>query len=174
MATAELETKNGLIAPSPGFPWPTLPVSIALLTRYLAVCEERGIGYHMGGKARDLRAMPPDYREIDCSGWVRAALAVATEGKVILPDGSANQNDWCGRVGLKRCSPLACGLADGNLRICFHAPTRSEPIGHVWLVRNLSTLESWGGHGPGSRLWSAHILKVLVTDCYLVRLAVEP
>ena len=148
---------SSLLPPSPGFPWPLAPVDTAALTRYLDRCVSRGIGYGLGSKARDLLAYPPDYRQIDCSGWVRAAVAFATAGRTVLPDGSVNQHDWCDRSGLKVSSRAALLLPDGLLRICFIAPSLEHEIGHVFLCRNLRTLESWGGHGPGSRSVLAHI-----------------
>jgi len=36
------------------------------------------------------------------------------------------------------------------------------------LTRNGRTLESWGGHGPGSRLVSTHVLSTETTDVYVL------
>ena len=148
---------SSLLPPSPGFPWPLAPVNGARLGQYLDRCVSRGIGYGLGAKASDLMAYPPDYERIDCSGWVRAAVAFATGGKTILPDGSINQHDWVDRSGLKVSARAALLLPDGLLRICFIVPTLEHSIGHVFLCRNLRTLESWGGHGPGSRSVLSHI-----------------
>jgi hypothetical protein len=142
---------SSLLPPTDAFPWPLVDLNVSRLTAYLARCELLGIGYGLGAKAHNLTANPPDYADIDCSGWVRAAVAVATFGKTILPDGSVTQHDWCDRVGLKVSSRAALLLPDGLTRIGFIVPTPAHNIGHVFLCRNLKTLESWGGHGPGSR-----------------------
>lgn len=140
-----------LLPPSPGFAWPTAPLVLRRLYAYRDRCL--GIGYELGGKARDPGAFVPDYarRGIDCSGWVRAAVAVATSGRLLMPDGSVNQHDWADRVGLKVSSRAALLFPDGLLRLAFLVPSELHPIGHVFLCRNGRTLESWGGHGPGSR-----------------------
>lgn len=148
---------SSLLAPTPAFPWPLAPLNVRALTGYLAKCEWLAIGYELGAKAHSLTAIPPDYAEIDCSGWVRCAVAVATGGKTILPDGSVVQREWCERMGLKRSAIPALLLSDGYTRIAFIVPSRAHPVGHVLLVRNRQTLESWGGNGPGSRSVLAHI-----------------
>ena len=148
---------SSLLPPTPAFPWPLVPLNVRDLTGYLARCEWLSIGYELGAKAHNLTAIPPDYRDIDCSGWVRAAVAVATGGRTILPDGSVVQREWCARVGLKRSAIPALLLKDGYTRIAFIVPSREHPVGHVLLVRNRETLESWGGNGPGSRSVLSHI-----------------
>ena len=165
---------SGLLAPTEEFPWPTAPVDADVLAGYLRACEARGVGYGLGDKAddhgRDLLANPPRYGAIDCSGWVRAAVGVATAGQVILPDGSCNQNDWCGRQGLKRSNEEALSLLDGITRIAFIRACAAHPIGHVYLARNGRTLESYGGNGPGSRPVSASVLRAETTDVYVLAL----
>lgn len=148
---------SSLLPPKPSFPWPLAPIDPHRLSNYLGRCVALGIGYGLGSKAHDLADPAPDYSRIDCSGWVRAAICVATFGQTVLPDGSVNQHDWCDRVGLKKSSRAALLLLDGRLRICFIVPTLEHSVGHVFLCRNLKTMESWGGHGPGSRSVLAHI-----------------
>jgi len=160
-ATAETRPETRpLSPPTPAFPWPTVPLDIARLQNYLRDCD--GLGYRLGAKARAVAAPRPDYPAIDCSGWVRCAVAVATRGRTILPDGSVVQREWCGQVGLKPSTPMALLLRDGYTRIAFLVPTRAHPVGHVYLCRNGRTLESWGGHGPGSRSVLAHISRGLL------------
>ena len=175
--TTTLDTKRtrltadyspALLPPTQCYPWHSVPLDPERLRQYLAVCMARGIGYKLGAKADDLAAATPDYEKIDCSGWVRAAIAAATGGKTILPDGSVNQNDWCAAQGLKRSAYAACRLQDGLTRIAFIRPTPAHEIGHVYLARNGRTLESWGGHGPGSRLVSTHVLSAETTDAYVL------
>ncbi|MDQ2799719.1 MAG: hypothetical protein M3Y13_08770 [Armatimonadota bacterium] len=160
--------QSALLPPTEGYPWHSLPLDPERLTRYLGTCMAQGVGYELGAKADDLTAVPPDYHNIDCSGWVRAAVAVATDGKVILPDGSVVQNDWCAAQGLKRSEYAACRLADGLTRIAFIRASGFHPIGHVYLVRNGRTLESWGGHGPGSRPVTTPVLRAETTDVYVL------
>ncbi len=163
---------NTLAPPTPLFAWPTLPLDGAALNRYLAVCEADGVGYRLGAKAddagRSLTEFPPRYAQVDCSGWVRAALAYATRGGVVLPDGSVNQRDWCAAQGLKVSAPFALGRDDGALRIAFIVPNARHPVGHVYLCRNGRTLESWGGHGPGSRSWLTHALHLTTTAVFVL------
>lgn len=160
-----------LVPPTQSYPWHSLPLDPTRLRRYLASCVAHGVDYRLGAKAGDLLAVPPDYDAVDCSGWVRAAVAVATGGRTILPDGSANQNDWCAAHGLKRSGYAACRLADGLTRIGFIRASPQHPVGHVYLCRNGRTLESWGGHGPGSRPVTAHILAAETTDVYVLAVA---
>ena len=163
---------SSLLAPTAVFPWPSAPINVPKLQSYLNICVARGIGYGLGAKATNLTAIPPDYHEIDCSGWVRAAVAVATAGKTIMPDGSVTQHDWCDRMGLKVSSRGALLLLDDLTRIAFIAPCPAHPVGHVYLTRNTRTLESWGGHGPGSRSVLTHltlgILQQLTTEVYVL------
>jgi len=160
--------RSALLAPTQGYPWYSLPLDPERLSRYLGTCLAHGVGYELGGKAHDLRAIPPDYHAIDCSGWVRAAVAVATEGKVTMPDGSVVQNDWCVSRGLKRSDFAGACLRDGLTRIGFIRAGGFHPVGHVYLVQNGRTLESFGGHGPGSRPVTTHVLSAETTDVYVL------
>ena len=166
--THEADKHEALLPPTQAYPWHSAPLDPEKLRQYLAVCMARGIGYKLGAKADDLEGEPPDYEHIDCSGWVRAAVAVASHGQTILPDGSVNQNDWCAAQGFKRSTYAACRLQDGLTRIAFIRPSLAHAIGHVYLARNGRTLESWGGHGPGSRLVSTHVLSAETTDVYVL------
>ena len=160
--------RSALLAPTQGYPWYSLPLDPERLSRYLGTCLAQGVGYELGGKAHDLRAIPPDYHAIDCSGWVRAAVAVATEGRVTMPDGSVVQNDWCVSRGLKRSDFAGACLRDGLTRIGFIRAGGFHPVGHVYLVQNGRTLESFGGHGPGSRPVTTHVLSAETTDVYVL------
>lgn len=162
----------GLVSPSADFPWPTLPVGRNRLRLYLEACEDACVGYHLGAKAnsfgQSLTAFPPRYSQIDCSGWVRAALAYATRGEVILPDGSVNQHDWCAGKGLKASTYRSLLLDDGVLRIAFIVPSAAHPVGHVFLCRGRKTMESWGGNGPGTRSPLVHVLHALTTAVFVI------
>ena len=168
---------TSLLPPSDDFPYPLVPLDLGKLDGYLSRCEWRGVGYELGAKAHDLLAIPPDYTVIDCSGWVRAAVAVATEGwdvgptasvkrpALLLPDGSVNQHDWCDQAGLKKSTPAALLLPDPWVRIAFLVPSPQHKIGHVFLCHRGMTRESWGGHGPGSRPVTSHISEGVLELC---------
>jgi len=128
---------------------------------YLDECERLGIKYELGGKAPEdeLSAFPPKYDAIDCSGWIRAAIAYATDGLIVIPDGSENQHDWFASHDFKPTNYENTALRDNRLRVAFLFPDdTSERVGHVWFIRNGKTLESHGGTGPSSRYWNTPIL----------------
>lgn len=162
--------KSRITRPSAAFPYPTLPVDYHALAAYLEACQSRHIGYGLGAKADSdghaLAEFPPRYAQIDCSGFVRAALAYSSG--VAIPDGSVVQHAWFQSRGFKASDRLSLLRIDGILRIAFIRPTRLRKIGHVYLCRNRATLESWGGHGPGSRSPLAHALRAGATDVYAV------
>jgi hypothetical protein len=125
--------------------------------------------YKLGGKIRPLDVPPETWSEVDCSGFVRWLLFQITHGMTI-PDGSFNQNH--GWAAVKSFKPTAynkdsVGLKDGRLRIAFMEPTRSGH-GHVWLIWNGKTIESWGGHGPGRRNWNVKPLVSRVSACFVL------
>jgi hypothetical protein len=160
----------GIIPGGAAFSWPTLRVDFVRLNAYLSACIRRGVRYGLGAKAdaggRHLAAFPPQYRAIDCSGFVRAALAYAAG--VVMVDGSVCQHDWIDDHHFKISTYSALLLKDGALRIAFIAPSRFERIGHVYLVRNGRTLESYGGHGPGSRSPLVHVLHAFTTNVFVL------
>ena len=125
-----------LLAATESYPWPSAPLDSERLRRYLATCYACGVGYALGAKAHDLLSVPPDYHNIDCSGWARAAIAVATDGRTLLPDGSVCQNDWCAAQGLKRSDYRSSRLLDGLTRIAFIRAGHLHTVGHVYLVQN--------------------------------------
>lgn len=160
--------QNGLLPPHGDFAWPTAPVEARRLIQYLRACEDKGVGYALGAKAAHLTAWPPDYAHIDCSGWVRAALAWASDGQFILPDGSVNQREWCEANHLKRSAYASLTRVDEIVRIAFIRPSALQRIGHVYLAFDGRTLESWGGHGPGSRSPLVHVLHAFTTDVFVL------
>ena len=165
----------------PGFP--SLPVDIGKLHDALAICQHDGVTYKLGAKAVQHSAFPvfdypPTFSQIDCSGFSRFSLYHATAGQVLLPDGSVNQNDWCAAQGFKHRSIAAgqdytAGMGQNVLYLCFcRTGSRSEAIGHVWMVAGsggqLWTIESNGGVGPNSRPASTPVLMQICTDIYAV------
>jgi hypothetical protein len=107
------------------------------------------------------------FNRADCSGFVRWLIDSATEHKNIMPDGSWNQWQWCKQQGFKETSYLNCGLKDNRLRIAFMRAKDGE-AGHVWLIVNGLTIESYGGHGTGRRKWNTSILLREVDACYVL------
>ena len=149
------------------------PVDIPSLLHLMALCVAAGIRYLMGGKARDITAVPLDVSRIDCSGFARWLLYHATHGALLLPDGSCNEGDALAKFGFKPSNPANCALLDGHVRVCVHEADDKDGTGHIWLVLNGVTLESHGGVGVSSRAWnvmlsSGYRLNELATHCYVL------
>jgi hypothetical protein len=127
-----------------------------------------GTTYLLGGKAPSLNAEPEDIDRIDCSGFVRYAIYQAGNGFKI-PDGSFKQREWCEEQGLHEVADYAdinAHMTKNRLFIAFiTAGVRGAGrVGHVWLIgdfdpdRGADTMESYGGHGVGSRQWNHPVL----------------
>lgn len=155
--------------------YPNMPIDYDRLTEYLRACEAHGVTYGFGSKCPEahIGKLPIVYGEIDCSGFFRTAICYATNEELTPPDGSYTQGDWLSAKGYKATKPEYCGLQDGHVRVCVHHPDDLDGTGHIWIVRNGVTTESYGGHGPGSRAWnvrlsSGHTLDQLATLCFAV------
>src|SRR5262249_37324869 len=113
------------------------------------------VTYGLGAKVPFLNAVPGrDFDRVDCSGFVREALRLATTPTIAFPDGSVNQHDWIRAQGFAHSSIDAARQSDGFVRIAFLRPQDSpEHIGHVVLISAARTLESHGHVGPDSRPW---------------------
>lgn len=137
--------------------YPNLGVNVQGLQEYLTACINHGVKYDFGAKCpeKSLGKLPIPFSKIDCSGYVRSAIAHASAGKIITPDGSWNQGAWLQAHGYKITDHENCQLIDNHLRICVHHSDTLDETGHVWFVLNGKTMESWGGHGPGSRPWNS-------------------
>jgi cell wall-associated NlpC family hydrolase len=110
-----------------------------------------------------LGSSPDSWVKSDCSGFVRWILYGAF--KITVPDGSANQHQWCEKKALKEVKYSAVGpLSDSVLRIAFIAP--SSGYGHVWLVCSGETIESHSPNGPSRRPWDTPVLKNNCTACF--------
>jgi hypothetical protein len=137
-------------------------------SRLSAVCAslfDGHVAYCYGAKA-SLTADPATIQQIDCSGFVRYLTYQATNGQIVLPDGSWNQHRWCKSRKLSKVAYSTAAKRDGWLRIAFIESTASH-AGHVWLVLNGMTLESDGSKGPDQRPWNYSILRKEVGACYL-------
>ena len=116
-----------------------------------------GVKYKLGAKAVDIGHLPHAGTSIDCSGWLRVLLKRAA--CITIPDGSWAQRMWCEAQGFKRSTydKDGAGRMDGRVRIGFIRP-RQGRSGHVWLILNGQTFESYSRHGPGRRPWNTKVL----------------
>lgn len=106
-------------------------------------------------------------KPVDCSGYVRWLLARC--GWTKFPDGSQVQWAYCEALGLHKLDHYA------DLRYAQHDPSRvfiafkratKSGHGHVWLVLEGQTIESYGGVGVGRRPWNR--LERYAVACYEV------
>ncbi len=108
-------------------------------------------------------------KPVDCSGYIRWLL---DRCGVTLPDGSQNQWAWEEARGghrLARYGDLSYAQHDPTrLFIAFKRATKSGH-GHVWLVHDGQTIESYGNHGVGRRPWKR--LERYAAACYEVPVA---
>lgn len=166
-----IEIPKATDGPLAGFA--TLNINTSKLLTYLRACKDRAIGYGFGDKDPKLGVFPPDYKLIDCSGFVRTALFYATDGesgKYNFPDGSCNQHAWFEQGGFKGTEYGECSNIDQHVRVGVHAPQGrgGDAIGHIWLVYEGATIESYGGNGPGSHAWNSTWYPESVDACYVL------
>lgn len=147
-----------------------MPLDTAKLEGGLHQCEAVPVHYGMGDKAPEPFSFPPNFHAIDCSGFARWVIFHATGGDVLMPDGSYVQSDWCEQHGFKKTDYANAANHDGHVRIAFHHPggRGGDGTGHVWIILNGMSLESYGGHGPGSRSYSHQWFLDHVDACYVV------
>lgn len=142
------------------------PINLRTLQVISHAMMIRGVGYEFGAKA-GLRTSLQFIHRIDCSGFVRYVVARSTNFVVALPEGSANQHSYVARY----LEPVLYGVVDRpmidrTLFIAFITPT-SHHSGHVWFVSGGCTMESYGGHGVGSRIWDQRPLLEEADACYI-------
>lgn len=149
----------------------TMALDWSKVQAFLQTCQAAGVGYALGAKVPSDDAIPgTDFKNVDCSGFVRAAIRRATDPLVSFPDGSVVQQDWVQAKGFAAGNIADGMLADGKVRIAFLNPQDSpEGVGHVVLVCNGSTAESHGGVGPDARPfngtgWQAKAKVYLLTN----------
>lgn len=154
---------------------PITPVDLDKILRVFSAQVLQGIKYRLGGKAPSLSAAPAQLESgIDCSGLVRLLMFQA--GGVVMPDGSWNQRDWCEKNLQEVPYSQAVTAKPGELYIAFITPNQNGAgsIGHVWFCTQrdgdaiAETLESYGGHGIGSRPANTAVLVRLVSKCFKV------
>lgn len=139
--------------------YPVMRLDRAKLDAYIDACIAQGVVYGLGDKDPKLGSFPPDFRQIDCSGFMRALIYYATSNQVEMPDGSYNQLAWLHAQNFKISDYASTGAQDNVARICvYEAKGRT---GHIWLVLNGSTYESHGSSGPSHRNWNCDTLKAI-------------
>jgi cell wall-associated NlpC family hydrolase len=171
--TADFETARHLAnvgagpveEPPPAVPAPAAPaapahlqVDVPRVQQFLNDCvtAHPRVTYGLGAKVPFHGAVPGvNFRKIDCSGFVREAIRLATNPLASFPDGSVVQHDWVRNKGFQRVTVADGGLNDNRVRIAFLRPQDvSSHIGHVVLLSGGHTFESHGGVGPDSRAWT--------------------
>jgi len=135
-----------------------LGINIARATQFLQDCmtSHPRVTYGLGAKVPFHGATPgTQFTKIDCSGFVREAIRLSTTPMLAFPDGSVVQHDWIRNRGFQKVAIGNGKLNDNRVRIAFLRP-RDAPsgIGHVVLIHNGRTLESHGGVGPDTRVWT--------------------
>ena len=142
----------------------SLHFDIQKLLAYGNLCIRAGFPYVFGAKP-ELDADPSEIQGSDCSGFSRYLAYHSTYHSLILPEGSAQQEEWCAS-NLEDCGYL--DSVNGAI-IAFH---EGSGIGHVWFVIHGLTLECYGGHGPGRRQWNTTMdgmpAQEFCTSCYLL------
>ena len=133
----------------------------------------QGVTYGLGDKAVPLDIDSSMIASLDCSGYVCYTCFYAAGHMLRLPDGSANQHQWCLDQGLSRVSYEQAGtVPNETLKICFLTPEKQpDGIGHVWWLiwddslKKGQTYECHGGCGVDTRDWNAPIEGGSLADC---------
>lgn len=132
-------------------------INIDLLHQVFDHMHLKPTPYVFGQKAPSLKCDSNDITGIDCSGFVRYAIARASSQKTILPDGSQAQWEWFRNQANNQVADYkTAAKVKDKLFICFIKETSSP--GHVWLMYNGFTMESHGGAGVSSRSWDTPVL----------------
>jgi hypothetical protein len=86
------------------------------------------------------------------------------------------EDDWFAHTEFKRTEYTNCVLPDGFLRVAIHRPggRGGDATGHIWLVVDGHSVESYGGHGPGERPWNHAWFLEHVDDCFVLAPAANP
>jgi len=159
IANLGLREVEQAVAPAPAPAGPAqMPIDIAHVRQFLDACmtSHPRVTYGLGAKVPFHGAVPgADFTKVDCSGFVREAIRLATNPQVAFPDGSVVQHDWVRSKGFLRVPIADGGLNDNRVRIAFLRPQDSPShIGHVVLISGGRTFESHGGVGPDTRAWT--------------------
>ena len=106
---------------------PPMPIDVKQAQAFLTACETSTprVAYGLGEKVPFFQAKPGvDFREVDCSGFVREAIREATNPMVPFPDGSVVQHDWVRSKGYRSSTVEAGKAKDGKVRDRFLVASR--------------------------------------------------
>ena len=142
----------------------TITVDRGLLVDLIKKTTDGHIKYKLGAKCK-IDADSSEIKAIDCSGFVRW-LIYRISG-FDIDDGSWIQRRYLDTMGFTYCNYADCAKLDDKLRIAFINPEDGK-AGHVWLVVNGMTIESYGHNGPGRRPWNTRTLKSKVDYCFVL------
>ena len=150
-----------------------LGIDWARFEQYENATVDKGIRYGFGSKDPHLGAWPVDYTSIDCSGYVRAILAYATHQQTTqngMPDGSFLEADWFKAQGFKAIDYSTAPDWASHLIVGIHRPggRGGDAVGHIWLCIHGHTIESYGGHGPGTHAWDDPWYPDHCDECYVL------
>lgn len=110
------------------------------------------VTYHWRAKAGDLWRDSESVSVFDCSGAMQYWFFRASEGGIIMPEGSADQHQFCTDRGWKKCNyaDVIANRDEGRFFVCYLEPKGEHP-GHTWMVSNGQTYECFGSGGVNSR-----------------------
>ena len=164
------QTPTELLPPSSEFAWPTAPVEARRLVQYFARrARPRASGTRSAPRRADWTPGRPDFDHIDCSGWVRAAIAWASGGRLVVSRRQRKSARMVrgARAEAQRLREPDAGRRDRAHRV--HPPQCSSSKSATFISAfDGRTMESWGGHGPGSRSPLAHVLHAFTTDVFVL------
>jgi hypothetical protein len=142
----------------------SLPLMHEVLMRSLKLKSK----YRLGAKFRSVLDRFPQGQPVDCSGFFRWVLIQASGGNLRVPDGSWMQREWCDDMKFLKVPYSQAIRAGGNeVYAAFIKPV--GPIaGHVWIVRNGVTWESFSGKGIGNRKATHTTLRLRCYACYRI------
>jgi len=141
-----------------------IPVDRSTLVSLIKTCHA---AYGLGDKPA-LGLAPAKVKTSDCSGFVRWTLWKITHGKFKLKAlGSVLQRAEIQAAGFERCKYTDCQKLDSILRV-FYLPPEPGGYGHTGLCINGYTVECYGGHGVGRRIWNTPVLLNNAVYCYVL------
>ena len=142
-------------APTGDCPYPTLAINDEDKPFEIAdYLEKKGVTYGLGSKDPNLAELD-DFTEIDCSGFRDVVLYHMTDGAENWGVGQYNSqyvDPWVNNE-FKESDPLEVTGEDHLYLFMLPGTASSDGIGHTGFVSSNRTAESYGHHGPGSRVW---------------------
>ena len=105
--------------------------------RFLHACmtSHPRVTYGLGKKVPFHGAIPGrDFTQVDCSGFVREAVRLATNPPAPFPDGSVVQHDWVRAQGFAASSVIDAGKDDGSSASLSCARKMSRAGSATWCL----------------------------------------